>query len=740
MDVCGRSKAICASRELGTTVAELEAGLDQYAYGLHLCGEPDDEPSCHPLRPDEYDGVTTADDPDGDGLSGVDDNCEGFFNPPRPVDGFVQPDVDGDGAGDACDPCPFDPDTTACSSVDPNDVDGDGLLNAVDNCPGTPNEGQEDGDDDGAGDACDDCPTFWNPGGSGCPTSIYSIKTGETTVGSGVALLDVLVTAVAHNAFFVTTNPDSDAYDGPEYASIYVYHPVDELPAQGDRLNVHGSVQDFYGQTQVAASWLEEVGTGADLPDPILVEPAQIVTGGELAEKLEGSLVRVEGVAVTDEAPEGGDGETVEGEFEVTNGLPVDDLMYLVDPAPIEGQVFSAITGSLRFAWNRHKLNPRSIDDVAFGAPALASFGPEETFIWEGVSGSASPPLMVGLNGPALEDTFIAVSSPSPELLEIIGGGVTIPAGATSAEVTLDAKSGGSGVVLTASYEDTQLARTVTVLSASDVPTPQAFEPTEVIMPVETTMPLTLTLDLPAGAAGQVVEIAVSDAVISAPSSVTVAPGAFEVTFDITSSAATGTATLTASVGPVSVEVIIEVTELHITGLVLSEVLYDVSGTDTGYEWVKLYNGSSAEIDLDGWSIGYGGGDYTSGTFQLEGEIGPWSCVIVGGPNFESKNSFPDIYFAADFDPDIQNSGAKADGVALFEMLATEITATTPPVDAVIYGETNANNLMGPGGDVPAEPHVDESGSGNSLLRVNTTGWVVAADPTPGECVILEEP
>ena len=73
-------------------------------------------------------------------------------------------------------------------------------------------------------------------------------------------------------------------------------------------------------------------------------------------------------------------------------------------------------------------------------------------------------------------------------------------------------------------------------------------------------------------------------------------------------------------------------------------------------------------------------------------------------------------------------------------MVATSITATTPPVDAVIYGETNANNLMGPGGNVPAEPHVAESGSGNSLLRVNTTSWAVAADPTPGECVILEEP
>ena len=39
-------------------------------------------------------------DADGDGLSSVDDNCDDVFNPPRPVDGFSQPDVDGDGAQD----------------------------------------------------------------------------------------------------------------------------------------------------------------------------------------------------------------------------------------------------------------------------------------------------------------------------------------------------------------------------------------------------------------------------------------------------------------------------------------------------------------------------------------------------------------------------------------------------------------------------------------------------------------
>ncbi|MDP6945800.1 MAG: hypothetical protein QF464_16740, partial [Myxococcota bacterium] len=82
-------------------------------------------------------------------------------------------------------------------------------------------------------------------------------------------------------------------------------------------------------------------------------------------------------------------------------------------------------------------------------------------------------------------------------------------------------------------------------------------------------------------------------------------------------------------------------------------------------------------------------------------------------------------------------SGSKADGVALFEMSASSITASTPPVDAVIYGDSNANGLMGAGGAVP-DAHVGESGSGNSLLRVDFQSWVVAQDPTPNECVLLE--
>lgn len=58
-------------------------------------------------------------------------------------------DLDGDGAGDACDNCPDTP------NAEQTDTDGDGVGDVCDNCPDLPNADQADTDGNGVGDACE---------------------------------------------------------------------------------------------------------------------------------------------------------------------------------------------------------------------------------------------------------------------------------------------------------------------------------------------------------------------------------------------------------------------------------------------------------------------------------------------------------------------------------------------------------------------------------------------------------
>jgi cytosine/adenosine deaminase-related metal-dependent hydrolase len=108
MDVCGTPKRVCLQREIGTTLAALTSA-NGASYGLFFCADPLAEPTCVPSRPNEYSGLPTSGDADGDGVPDDVDNCPSIFNPPRPLDQGQQPDADGDGVGDACDPCPLDP-------------------------------------------------------------------------------------------------------------------------------------------------------------------------------------------------------------------------------------------------------------------------------------------------------------------------------------------------------------------------------------------------------------------------------------------------------------------------------------------------------------------------------------------------------------------------------------------------------------------------------------------------------
>jgi hypothetical protein len=178
LEICGVKKRVCTSRDTGKSWDAIGKLTGQYT--LASCGQtPPDEPTCLPARTLDTDkvnqstafaGTSNADDIDGDGIPNAKDNCPTIFNPARPLDKGAQENSDGDALGDACDPCPFDKDTTTCSATGAVklDVDGDGTEDKKDNCPNLANPGQQDADTDGFGDACDPCPSAAGASG-GCP-------------------------------------------------------------------------------------------------------------------------------------------------------------------------------------------------------------------------------------------------------------------------------------------------------------------------------------------------------------------------------------------------------------------------------------------------------------------------------------------------------------------------------------------------------------------------------------------
>jgi hypothetical protein len=118
-------------------------GLESWV-NTHRCGDRDRDRDGlpDPLEAHRYGTDPTLADTDGDGLSDGEEAAWGS----APL--VAEPDLDGDGAANAVDPCPADAD---------DDADGDGWCAPDDGCPSDPDPTQADLDGDGLGDACDPC-------------------------------------------------------------------------------------------------------------------------------------------------------------------------------------------------------------------------------------------------------------------------------------------------------------------------------------------------------------------------------------------------------------------------------------------------------------------------------------------------------------------------------------------------------------------------------------------------------
>jgi large repetitive protein len=221
-----------------------------------------------------------------------------------------------------------------------------------------------------------------NPGGGGASgggDSIYSVKEGRL-VDEAVVTVDGVVTALRLNDegryshLVVQVAEDNGAYRSVENSGLWVYlnntdmEPLrDAPPPVGSWVSLTGQVNHFYDQWQIQHVERLDVLGQAALPTPVVVNAADIATGGARAWVLEGSLVTVQNVEVTQLEPEAGPGDGQEGaptnEFLITGNLRVDDYFYLRSPAPSVGDRFQSITGVLRYGNGHSKIEPRDAND-----------------------------------------------------------------------------------------------------------------------------------------------------------------------------------------------------------------------------------------------------------------------------------------------------------------------------------------------------------------------------------------
>jgi len=248
--------------------------------------------------------------------------------------------------------------------VAPGDIDGDGADTESDNCPWLANEDQADMDEDGKGDGCDPCPEEYNPGDLGCTYSLSDIRDPSSSLhpgeGADVRVAGMIVTGVRDGSGFYIQDPEATSYGG-----IYVYDAGDfssGAVAIGDEVTVSGVYSEYYGLSQIGDPEVTVTDTGRTVEPIVIASTCDIGTGGVLAEPLEGMVVTVNDVTVTDSNP---DAPADYGELELDECLRVDDqLSEVLVPQPPEGTTYSALSGVLTYTYSHAKIVPRGSEDV----------------------------------------------------------------------------------------------------------------------------------------------------------------------------------------------------------------------------------------------------------------------------------------------------------------------------------------------------------------------------------------
>jgi hypothetical protein len=136
----------------------------------------------------------------------------------------------------------------------------------------------------------------------------------------------------------------------------------------GDVLAVTADHVEYYCMTELKATAVQVTGTGP-VPLPLTVSPADLdnksATKAQTAEPLEGVLVRMSNVTVSNASVPGSDGKD-HGMFEVEGKVVVDTWAFDVTygDARLAGDVFDEIVGIVVYSYGQYVVQPRSDADL----------------------------------------------------------------------------------------------------------------------------------------------------------------------------------------------------------------------------------------------------------------------------------------------------------------------------------------------------------------------------------------
>jgi len=200
-------------------------------------------------------------------------------------------------------------------------------------------------------------------------------------VGEFVTVDGIVYATFSGRGFFMADAP------GP-WHGIYVYYPSGALPAIGDEVRVTGTVQEYYGLTELGDYASYTVLSSGNVPyGPSVVTAAQIPYDTAAAsEGYESVFVETHDITVT----AGNDSHSIWTFTDVSAGTgKADDWGYNANPAVDD--TYAILRGPLVYDWDEYKIMPRDANDVvgepptglllAKSAPSNVAPGDEMTYL-----------------------------------------------------------------------------------------------------------------------------------------------------------------------------------------------------------------------------------------------------------------------------------------------------------------------------------------------------------------------